>query len=181
MKGENNRKMMGGAVAISFIRALASPVAISLTVGRAPLAKSVANAMMLACNTSNTTISPEIGILADAIRQRSSSANQPAKRLRNVLTSKRVIRLPAFLSAVSPCYARAPSVTPNGEVEGPRESVRSEPRVHTVFPHPRRHYRLSRPPPTIVRRTGATDVRGQSESFEIDIRQPNQRGTKTTA
>ena len=58
----------------------------------------------------------------------------------------------------------------NGEVEGPRESAgrvsveRSspvggsaaglEPRVHTVFLHPRRHYRVSRTPPTIVRRRG---------------------------
>jgi len=39
----------------------------------------------------------------------------------------------------------------NGEVEGPPRSARLEPRVHTVFPHPRRHYRLSRAPPTIVR------------------------------
>src|SRR5438270_5112834 len=30
-------------------------------------------------------------------------------------------------------------------VEGPRTSARLEPRVDTVFPHPRRHYRLSRP------------------------------------
>src|SRR2546429_4467595 len=43
-------------------------------------------------------------------------------------------------------------MTSNGEVEGPPRSARSEPRVHTVFPHPRRHYRVSRPPPTIVRR-----------------------------
>jgi hypothetical protein len=42
-------------------------------------------------------------------------------------------------------------VPSNGEVEGPRRSAQSEPRVHTVFPHPRRHYRLSRTPPTIVR------------------------------
>ena len=40
---------------------------------------------------------------------------------------------------------------PNGEVEGPRRSARLEPRAHTAFPRPRRHYRLSRPPPTIVR------------------------------
>src|SRR5215469_2085374 len=40
----------------------------------------------------------------------------------------------------------------NGVVEGPRRSVRLEPRVHTIFPHPRRHYRLSRTPPAIVRR-----------------------------
>jgi hypothetical protein len=69
MKGENSRKMMGGAVAISFTRALASPVAISLTVGRAPLAKSVANAMMLACNTSITIICPTKADLAVEIRQ----------------------------------------------------------------------------------------------------------------
>jgi hypothetical protein len=39
----------------------------------------------------------------------------------------------------------------NGEVEGSPRSARLEPRVHTAFPHPRRHYRLSRTPPTIVR------------------------------
>src|SRR5580698_668152 len=43
-------------------------------------------------------------------------------------------------------------MTPNGEVEGPPRSARLEPRVHTLFPHPRRHYRRSRTPPTIVRR-----------------------------
>jgi hypothetical protein len=45
----------------------------------------------------------------------------------------------------------SPQVTSNGEVEGPRAGARSEPRVHTAFPHPRRHYRLSRTPRTIVR------------------------------
>jgi hypothetical protein len=40
----------------------------------------------------------------------------------------------------------------NGEVEGPHAGARLEPWVHTVFQHPRRHYRDSRPPPTIVRR-----------------------------
>ena len=44
------------------------------------------------------------------------------------------------------------SMAPNGEVEGPHAGARLEPRVHTVFSHPRRHYRRSRPPPTIVRR-----------------------------
>src|SRR5205807_8911380 len=43
---------------------------------------------------------------------------------------------------------------PNGEVEGPDADAQSEPRVHTVLRHPRRHYRLSRPPPTIVRGAG---------------------------
>jgi hypothetical protein len=41
----------------------------------------------------------------------------------------------------------------NGEVEGPPRSDRLEPRVHTVFRHPRRDYRVSRHPPTIVGRT----------------------------
>src|SRR5215475_1584747 len=40
---------------------------------------------------------------------------------------------------------------PNGEVEEPARSARLEPRVHTVFRYPRRYYRLSRSPPTIVR------------------------------
>jgi len=40
----------------------------------------------------------------------------------------------------------------NDEVEGPRGCAGLEPRVHPAFPHPRRHYQLSRPPPTIVRR-----------------------------
>jgi hypothetical protein len=39
----------------------------------------------------------------------------------------------------------------NGEVEGPPRSARLEPRVHNFFQHPRRHYRRSRTPPTIVR------------------------------
>ena len=43
-------------------------------------------------------------------------------------------------------------VAPNGEVEGPDDHARLEPRAHTVFPRPRRHYRASRTPPTIVRR-----------------------------
>jgi len=34
--------------------------------------------------------------------------------------------------------------TPNGEVEGLPRGAQLEPRVHTVFPHPRRHYRRSR-------------------------------------
>src|SRR6267143_954507 len=43
-------------------------------------------------------------------------------------------------------------VTSNGEVEGPRADARLEPRAHSSYPRPRRHYRPSRPPPTIVRR-----------------------------
>src|SRR5262249_25348028 len=37
-----------------------------------------------------------------------------------------------------------PLVHSNGEVEGPRTAARLEPRVHTLFQHPRRHYRSSR-------------------------------------
>jgi hypothetical protein len=40
---------------------------------------------------------------------------------------------------------RAVFVRSNREVEGPRRSARLEPRVHTAFQHPRRHYRPSRP------------------------------------
>src|SRR5215813_12698694 len=39
----------------------------------------------------------------------------------------------------------------NGEVEGPGIDARSEPRAHTVSSRPRRDYRASRHPPTIVR------------------------------
>ena len=47
----------------------------------------------------------------------------------------------------------------NGEVEGPPRSARLEPRVHTLVPHPRRHYRLSRSPPTIVSRHRSVEMR----------------------
>ena len=40
----------------------------------------------------------------------------------------------------------------NGEVEGPPRSAGFDPRARNFFPRPRRHYRLSRTPPTIVRR-----------------------------
>ena len=39
----------------------------------------------------------------------------------------------------------------NGDVDGLRGDGRLEPRTHTLFPGPRRHYRASRAPPTIVR------------------------------
>ena len=39
----------------------------------------------------------------------------------------------------------------NGEAERPHAGARSEPRAHTHFPRPRRHYRASRPAPAIVR------------------------------
>src|SRR5205807_6934700 len=39
----------------------------------------------------------------------------------------------------------------NGEAERPHAGVRSEPRAHTLFPRPRRHYRASRPAPAMVR------------------------------
>jgi hypothetical protein len=68
-KGENIKKTMGTAIAMPFSRALPSPVASSLKFGKPPLAKTTTNAMMLACNTSNTTISPDKVALAVAIRQ----------------------------------------------------------------------------------------------------------------
>ena len=39
----------------------------------------------------------------------------------------------------------------NGEAERPRSSDGLEPRVHSVFPHPGRHYCFSRTAPAIVR------------------------------
>ena len=50
----------------------------------------------------------------------------------------------------------------NGEVEGPHTGVGLEPRVHTVFRRPRRHYRDSRPAPAIVRGPALIEP---SESF----------------
>jgi len=66
-------------------------------------------------------------------------------------------------SRLPPFFAESdlPKVTSNGEVEGPPWSARLEPRVHTVFPHPRRHYRPSRTPPTIVRRRHRADATHQ--------------------
>src|SRR5438105_2463669 len=47
------------------------------------------------------------------------------------------------------------TATSNGEVEGPRDGARLEPRAEHLPQRPRRHYRASRPPPTIVRRHSA--------------------------
>src|SRR5262249_4213053 len=44
------------------------------------------------------------------------------------------------------------SMRSSGEAEGPGMDARSEPRAHNLSSRPRRHYRLSRTPPTIVRR-----------------------------
>ena len=49
-------------------------------------------------------------------------------------------------------YWRGSSSCSNGEAERPRAGVRLEPRAHTAFQRPRRHYRSSRPAPAIVRR-----------------------------
>src|SRR5215831_12787866 len=52
----------------------------------------------------------------------------------------------------SPRYNQSASPQPpNGEVEGPGSAARLEPRAQTVSSRPRRHYPLSRHPPTIVR------------------------------
>src|SRR5438094_227469 len=39
----------------------------------------------------------------------------------------------------------------NGEVEGPHDHAGQATRAHNLLQRPRRHYGLSRPPPTIVR------------------------------
>ena len=64
-------------------------------------------------------------------------------------------------------FAHGAKVTPNGEVEGPDDHARLEPRAHTVFPRPRRHYRVSRTPPTMVRRLWSSRGRGRvnADSF----------------
>src|SRR5207237_2873991 len=72
------------------------------------------------------------------------SANQQTPATRTAPTQRRHLRS-AGLSGVRR-ISRS-----NGEVEGPRRSVRLEPRAQTVFPCPRRHYRPSRFPPPIVR------------------------------
>jgi hypothetical protein len=52
---------------------------------------------------------------------------------------------------------------PNGEVEGLPTSANQAPWAHAVFPRPRRHYRLSRLPPTIVRRLATQSVRDRDQ------------------
>jgi hypothetical protein len=47
----------------------------------------------------------------------------------------------------------------NGEAERPRAGARLEPRAHTSFGRPRRHYRASRPAPAIVRGTATAAKR----------------------
>jgi len=85
--GEISRSMSGSPNTNNFIRTLRPLPAIAATAGRAPLTNSIANATMLACSMSNTTISPDMGISATAIRQWSSSASHPAKRLRSAFPS----------------------------------------------------------------------------------------------
>jgi hypothetical protein len=70
--------------------------------------------------------------------------------------------------------SREVQVPANGEVEGPRDGARLEPRVHNLFPHPRRHYRASRTPPTIVRRMAHADA---SVTAAPKPRVPHQRRT----
>src|SRR4029077_11115718 len=66
-------------------------------------------------------------------------------------TRSKVVSIGTPEESPSPESIASGHVTSNGEVEGPPRSARLEPRVHTVFQHPRRHYRASRTPPTIVR------------------------------
>ena len=87
----------------------------------------------------------------EATSTRDLNAGAMARRRAAALQRTRAIgqaKRPREARAVGHATTQVPS---NGEVEGPHRSARSEPRVHTLFPHPRRHYRPSRTPPTIVR------------------------------
>jgi hypothetical protein len=68
--------------------------------------------------------------------------------IRAAIMPREIVRQPFGTCGIEIVRSQLPS---NGEVEGPHRSARSEPRVHAVFQHPRRHYRRSRTPPTIVR------------------------------
>src|SRR5712671_2760903 len=60
----------------------------------------------------------------------------------------------------------------NGEAERPRASAGLEPWAHTVFPRPRRHYRLSRPAPVIVRGTATTAKQSHPGRLALPHRAP---------
>src|SRR5580698_6508517 len=72
----------------------------------------------------------------------------------------RSVRLSALmrLSARKNTSRFVADMAANGEVEGPRRTARLEPRAQNRFPRPRRRYRLSRHPPTIVRRHGSAPL-----------------------
>src|SRR5207237_8815993 len=63
-------------------------------------------------------------------------------------------------------------VTPNGEAERPRAGAGLEPRAHTFFQRPRRHYRLSRPAPVIVRGTATTAKQSHPGHLALPHRAP---------
>src|SRR6266403_3246823 len=74
-------------------------------------------------------------------------------RLPTFATMNQTIRPISTTSAIltSRAMSGAVLVRPSGEAERPRRTAGLEPRVHTVFRHPRRHYRFSRTAPAIVR------------------------------
>src|SRR5207302_1626778 len=93
------------------------------------------------------------------IRDQPDNANEPDCIHEPALPGK----WPTPSSSVARCGKPEPrcvthAVVPrrsNGEVEGPRDGARLEPRAEHLPQRPRRHYRASRPPPTIVRRHSA--------------------------
>ena len=97
--------------------------------------------------------------LLDALLQAEADYRQERKTGYRIKAAKFTLR-PGFEDID---FAASRSITKtqikelsNGEVEGPRAGARLEPRAHNLFQRPRRHYRVSRHPPTIVRRTRRT-------------------------
>ena len=81
-------------------------------------------------------------------------------------TKGALLDLFAYSDSLSGDFLAADS---NGEVEGPRDGTRLEPRADNLPQRPRRHYRASRPPPTIVRCRHQPDLSGSIASpFVLD-------------
>src|SRR5215475_8847058 len=68
------------------------------------------------------------------------------------LTTAALNKHDSFMSVVCAAVALSVTMQSNGEVEGPVGDAQLEPRAHNISRRPRRHYRASRHPPTIVRR-----------------------------
>ena len=90
--------------------------------------------------------------LEDAARRNLSRLRMPQASNEGIfpnLWSLPNLTRPVSALIFTPIILRAASS--NGLAERPRRSARLEPRVHTLFSHPRRHYRASRTAPALVR------------------------------
>ncbi len=74
------------------------------------------------------------------------------KTLISVIGGETFIGSPAFLAALSSCYAKAPGVTPNDEPERPPAAVQSAPRVHNISALAAQPHQVSRPLQALVRK-----------------------------